>query len=77
MDGQSSTGDSYHYQDIDNYVKKNFTGRYNNIEPHMNEARAYMNSMGLEYSFKYKDSDGLRFSYTTETYDVPCTFYFK
>ena len=28
MDGQSSTGDSYHYQDIDNYVKKNFTGQY-------------------------------------------------
>ena len=28
MDGQSSTGDSYHYQDIDNYVKKNFVGQY-------------------------------------------------
>jgi hypothetical protein len=23
------TGDSYHYQDIDNYVKKKFTGQYN------------------------------------------------
>ena len=23
-----ATGDSYHYQDIDNYVKKKFSGRY-------------------------------------------------
>ena len=28
MDGLSSSGDSYHYQDIDNYVKKNFTGQF-------------------------------------------------
>ncbi len=26
--GQVIIGDSYHYQDIDNYVKKNFTGSY-------------------------------------------------
>ncbi len=29
MNGASATGDSYHYQDINNYVKKNFTGKYN------------------------------------------------
>ena len=29
MENDEATGDSYHYQDIDNYVKKNFTGRYN------------------------------------------------
>ena len=28
MDGVSAKGDSYHYQDIDNYVKKNFLGNY-------------------------------------------------
>ena len=28
MDGVSAKGDSYHYQDIDNYVKKMFTGRF-------------------------------------------------
>ena len=28
LDG-AATGDSYHYQDIDNYVKKEFTGRFN------------------------------------------------
>lgn len=28
MDGTVARGDSYHYQDIDNYVKKNFTGKY-------------------------------------------------
>ena len=29
VDGGTVTGDSYHYQDIDNYVKKKFTGTYN------------------------------------------------
>jgi hypothetical protein len=29
MKDGAATGDSYHYQDIDNYVKKKFTGRYN------------------------------------------------
>ncbi|MBC7949615.1 MAG: hypothetical protein H7Y42_17140 [Chitinophagaceae bacterium] len=29
MKGDSAGGDSYHYQDIDNYVKKKFRGRYN------------------------------------------------
>jgi hypothetical protein len=29
MNGDAAMGDSYHYQDIDNYVKKNFTGRFN------------------------------------------------
>ena len=28
MNGLSVSGDSYHYQDINNYVKKKFTGRY-------------------------------------------------
>jgi hypothetical protein len=28
MKGTSAAGDSYHYQDIDNYVKKNFDGSY-------------------------------------------------
>lgn len=28
MRGTSASGDSYHYQDIDNYVKKDFTGQY-------------------------------------------------
>jgi len=28
INGGSAAGDSYHYQDIDNYVKKNFTGSY-------------------------------------------------
>lgn len=28
MLGEMARGDSYHYQDIDNYVKKNFTGRF-------------------------------------------------
>jgi hypothetical protein len=28
MDGASAKGDSYHYQDIDNYVKKIFTGNF-------------------------------------------------
>lgn len=29
MDGTVARGDSYHYQDIDNYVKKKFSGKYN------------------------------------------------
>jgi hypothetical protein len=29
MKDEKATGDSYHYQDIDNYVKKKFSGRYN------------------------------------------------
>lgn len=29
MNGTSALGDSYHYQDINNYVKKNFTGKFN------------------------------------------------
>ncbi len=29
MNGPVATGDSYHYQDIDNYVKKDFTGPFN------------------------------------------------
>ena len=29
IDGGEVTGDSYHYQDINNYVKKKFTGTYN------------------------------------------------
>jgi hypothetical protein len=29
MDGSYASGDSYHYQDIDNYVKKNFRGSFN------------------------------------------------
>ena len=29
MNGASAAGDSYHYQDINNYVKKNFTGSFN------------------------------------------------
>lgn len=28
MNGETATGDSYHYQDIDNYVKKKITARY-------------------------------------------------
>lgn len=28
MNGNSATGDSYHFQDIDNYVKKTMTGTY-------------------------------------------------
>src|SRR5215813_8194090 len=28
IDGGEVTGDSYHYQDINNYVKKKFTGTY-------------------------------------------------
>lgn len=28
MNGLTASGDSYHYQDIDNYVKKSFTGQY-------------------------------------------------
>jgi len=29
MKNENATGDSYHYQDIDNYVKKKFSGNYN------------------------------------------------
>jgi hypothetical protein len=29
MDGTVAKGDSYHFQDINNYVKKNFAGKYN------------------------------------------------
>jgi hypothetical protein len=32
MKGTASSGDSYHYQDIDNYVKKNFTGVFDPIQ---------------------------------------------
>ncbi|HEX7844446.1 MAG TPA: hypothetical protein VF476_01530 [Chitinophagaceae bacterium] len=28
MDGNIAKGDSYHYQDVNNYVKKNFAGKY-------------------------------------------------
>lgn len=28
LDGDAARGDSYHYQDIDNYVKKDFSGRF-------------------------------------------------
>ena len=31
-DGKSVTGDSYHYLDVDNYVKKKFQGFYNPVE---------------------------------------------
>jgi hypothetical protein len=32
MKDEKATGDSYHYQDIDNYVKKKFSGSYNSAE---------------------------------------------
>jgi hypothetical protein len=32
MAGSVASGDSYHYQDINNYVKKNFTGSFNAAE---------------------------------------------
>jgi hypothetical protein len=32
MKGDEAMGDSYHYQDIDNYVKKKFTGSYNPVQ---------------------------------------------
>jgi hypothetical protein len=32
IDGGSISGDSYHYLDIDNYVKKNFSGAYSSTE---------------------------------------------
>lgn len=32
MTGSNASGDSYHYQDINNYVKKNFTGSFSATE---------------------------------------------
>jgi hypothetical protein len=50
MNGQVASGDTYHYQDIDNYVKKNFSGKYNSAEKKLYVQEGLVTTYHIPYS---------------------------
>ncbi|MBN8673671.1 MAG: hypothetical protein J0L56_06030 [Chitinophagales bacterium] len=49
MNGRSASGDSYHFQDIDNYVKKNFTGHYDAEQKKLKVAEGAVTTWHIPY----------------------------
>jgi len=50
MNDESASGDSYHYQDVNNYVKKNFSGRYNASEKKLFVQEGLVTTYHIPYS---------------------------
>lgn len=49
MNGRSASGDSYHFQDIDNYVKKNFMGHFDPEQKKLKVAEGAVTTWHIPY----------------------------